>query len=339
MTQQSRGFDLGRPAALIAALPAVLGFVPEQSLTVVTLDDGDLGAVMRVDLTPQLTGNTAHLAEVVAASGHDGAVAVIVDEHGGDHADLAADLTLSMQDEGVELLAVLAVDRVEVGGRWCCVCGCDASGFIDDPESSPLAAAAVLDGRRLYRRRTELQQVIAVTDIARSRRIEEALRTSTRPALTMRMARRAVEAAIALAARVGAGEDIEDADIVTVAAALPDPRVRDTLYALAVGAGAGDAEALWATLARLLSAPWRLEALTLLAFSAYARGDGPLAGIALEAAVAIGPGHRMATMLDCALQSGMRPEQIRELAHSGYRTAGTLGVRLPPRQPFGRRAG
>jgi hypothetical protein len=35
----------------------------------------------------------------------------------------------------------------------------------------------------------------------------------------------------------------------------------------------------------------------------------------------------------------MRPEQIRELALTGYRLAQRLGLRLPPRQPFGQRAG
>nr|HRD14459.1 DUF4192 domain-containing protein [Mycobacterium sp.] len=105
-----------------------------------------------------------------------------------------------------------------------------------------------------------------------------------------------------------------------------------------VGAAAGQAETLWALLARTLPEPWRLEALVLLAFSAYARGDGPLAGLSLEAALRCDPKHRMAGMLDTALQSGMRPEQIRELAGTGYRLARRLGVRLPPRQAFGRRA-
>jgi hypothetical protein len=108
---------------------------------------------------------------------------------------------------------------------------------------------------------------------------------------------------------------------------------------LAVGENAGEAESLWAVLARTLPAPWRVEALVLLAFSAYARGDGPLAGVSLEAALRCEPGHRMAGMLDTALQSGMRPERIRELALTGYRLAERMGVRLPPRRAFGRRAG
>jgi CheY-like chemotaxis protein len=95
---------------------------------------------------------------------------------------------------------------------------------------------------------------------------------------------------------------------------------------------------LWAALARALPDPWRVEALVLLAFSAYARGDGPLAGLSLEAALRSDPNHRMAGMLDTALQSGMRPEQIRELARTGYRLAKRLGVQLPPRRDYGRRA-
>jgi hypothetical protein len=63
-----------------------------------------------------------------------------------------------------------------------------------------------------------------------------------------------------------------------------------------------------------------------------------LAGLSLEAALRGDPDHRMAGMLDTALQSGMRPEQIRELAGTGYRLAKRLGVRLPPRRDFGRRA-
>ena len=82
-----------------------------------------------------------------------------------------------------------------------------------------------------------------------------------------------------------------------------------------------------------------MEALVLLAFSAYARGDGPLAGVSLDAALRCDATHRMAGMLDTALQSGMRPEQIRELATTGYRLADRLGVALPPRRAFGRRAG
>ncbi|MBL3743756.1 DUF4192 family protein, partial [Mycobacteroides abscessus subsp. massiliense] len=43
-------FRLDRPSALIAALPAMLGFIPEDSLVVVALADGLIEAVLRRDL-------------------------------------------------------------------------------------------------------------------------------------------------------------------------------------------------------------------------------------------------------------------------------------------------
>ncbi|GAS95392.1 uncharacterized protein RMCC_2358 [Mycolicibacterium canariasense] len=345
MTSQPRLFDLDSPAALIAALPAVLGFVPERSLVLVTVDRGDIGPVLRVDLSAALVAGTAHLAEVVAASSPDAAIAVVVDEDGTDcdacgidHLDLADRLAESLDDHAILLLAVLLVDRVTPGGRWSCADGCGAGGLIDDPDASPLAAAAVLDGRRLYRRREDLQRVVGVADPARCAALRERIRRRD-GVVDDEAAADAVRLALRMAAGVRADSELDDAEVATLAAALTDPRVKDTLYALAVGERAAEAEALWTVLARTLPDPWRVEALVLLAFSAYARGDGPLAGIALEAALNGLPAHRMAGMLDQALQSGMHPRQIRELALTGYRTAAQLGVRLPSRRAFGQRAG
>lgn len=111
--------------------------------------------------------------------------------------------------------------------------------------------------------------------------------------------------------------------------ALLDVDVRDALYGLAVGESADAAESLWTVLAQILPGRPRAEALVLLAFSAYVRGSGALAGVALEAALREHPEHRMAGMLDTALQSGMPPERIRGLAMTGYRLAQRLGVTLP----------
>src|SRR6202022_2171190 len=61
MTTSQPDFMLNRPGALIAALPAVLGFVPEKSLVLVTMDRGEMGAVMRVDLSPRLADTVARI--------------------------------------------------------------------------------------------------------------------------------------------------------------------------------------------------------------------------------------------------------------------------------------
>jgi hypothetical protein len=352
MTTHRPDFDLNRPGALIGALPAVLGFVPENSLVLVSLDDGELGSVLRVDLSEELVDGVGELAEIAAAAAPEAAIAVIVDAEGAhcpgcneEYRQLCAVLTEALSQHDIVLWAAHVVDRVALGGRWHCVDGCGASGAVDDPSASPLAAAAVLDGRRLYRRRADLQAVIAVDDRAHSAELaiavtqQVAAREAAHRADPAGRTRRDVENAMAAAARVAGGQSLSDAELAELGCALSDPQVRDTLYALAVGESAGEAESLWAVLARTLPLPWRVEALVLLAFSAYARGDGPLAGVSLAAALRCAPDHRMASMLDMALQSGLRPEQIRELAGTGYRLAKRLGVRLPPRRAFGRRAG
>jgi hypothetical protein len=203
--------------------------------------------------------------------------------------------------------------------------------------------AAVLDGRRLYTRRADLQAVITADDRAGSAALVDlirecaASRDDAHRADPIACGRRDVEDAMAAAARVADGQPLSDGELANLGCALADVQVRDTLYALAVGQNAGEAESLWVLLSRSLPEPWRVEALVLLAFSAYARGDGPLAGVSLEAALRCDSGHRMAGMLDTALQSGLRPEHIRELAVTGYQLAKRLGVRLPPRRALGRR--
>ena len=337
----------GSPGALIAALPAVLGFVPEKSLVLVSLEEGLMGAVMRADLSADLACNTGHLAGIAASSGADTVIAVIVDADGAlcpmcndDYRHLHAALEQSLGEHGIGLRACHVVDRVEVGGVWHCIDDCGDKGAVEDPSASPLAAAAVLDGRRLYARRSDLQAVIATVDPRRSRALlalidgEAARREKSWRADPDGCGRRDVTRILSVAADVFGGGEPVDADITALACALTDVAVRDTMYALAIGTGAAHAENLWSVLARILPEPYRAEVLVLLAFSAYARGDGPLAGISLEAALRIDPDHRMAGMLDTALQSGIRPEQIRELAATGFRVAARLGVQLPPRRVF-----
>ena len=126
-----------------------------------------------------------HVADVAAAAKPDSAIAVVVDEEGfgcrmcaDEYRQLAAVLTASLAERGIELLAAHVVDRVAAGGRWHCADGCGNSGTVDDPSASPLAVAAVLDGRRLYARRAELQEVI---DVDRSRPPGRAGRRHSRP--------------------------------------------------------------------------------------------------------------------------------------------------------------
>ena len=291
MTTSQSDFQLNRPGALIAALPAVLGFVPEKSLVLVTIDSGALGCVMRVDLSLELRDSVAHLAEVAAAAGPDGAIAVVVDAEGAgcrlcndDYRDLQQALDDRLSDQQIDLLDFHIVDTVGRDGRWHRLDG--SWGTVDDPSASPLAMAAVLDGRRLYARREELTRVIAPTDTAASDALADVIDSHTDAEVDLASA---IEEAMTAAARAATGRELSEVVMARLARALTEPQVRDVLYALAVGKKAAQAEGLWAELSRALPPPWRVEALVLLAFSAYARGDGPLAGVSLRRPCAATP--------------------------------------------------
>jgi Domain of unknown function (DUF4192) len=94
--------------------------------------------------------------------------------------------------------------------------------------------------------------------------------------------------------------------------ALADPLVRDAALVRCVASAEPGAEQLWAALARETPNPEAAEPAALLAACALLRGDGALAGIALDRADQAWPGHRLTGLLRAAWQSGMRPEQVRE---------------------------
>ena len=153
MTFQHPEFRFDRPGALIAALPAVLGFVPEKSLVLVSLEDGRMGAVMRADLAADLPDNIDRLAEIAATSGADTVIVVIVDADGAlcpmcnaDHRQLCDALTEALAGHAVGLYAAHVVDRVEDGGSWRCIDDCGAQA---DPPT--WRVSPVPSGHRLAR--------------------------------------------------------------------------------------------------------------------------------------------------------------------------------------------
>ena len=73
------------------------------------------------------------------------------------------------------------------------------------------------------------------------------------------------------------------------------------------------AERLWTVLVRALPAPERAEPALLLAMSAYLRGAGIVAGLALQIVLESDPDHELAAHLDAALQMGFPPDRMRAL--------------------------
>lgn len=137
-------------------------------------------------------------------------------------------------------------------------------------------------------------------------------------------------------ARAPYDSELDPTDIARIALAIGHVQVRDALLALTLGDDAGFVEEFWARMSCVLPKDERAIAATLLAFSAYVRGDGPMARIAIDAALEADENYSLARLLDRSLSAGAGPELVREVAESGFACARACGVRLPG-DPFGRR--
>ncbi|MEV5651688.1 DUF4192 domain-containing protein [Nocardia sp. NPDC052254] len=358
---------MSEPGEFIAAVPALLGFRPQRSLVVCLLLRSRkypgavyLGALARHDLDVAGCGAWVRLAgQLAAICGQEEAVGVlvlIVDDRatapragragrrGARHRDLVRTLDGALGARGVTLVQAWAVTDIAAGADWWSVVDAGHRGRQSDPAASPVALAQVLDGRPIRASRAELTAVVAEDEALRDRidavigAAAEAARSRFRQALQAGVPRSYSRAALEMVlwqiCTVASGDELDPPELADVAVAIRDDAVRDSLFAVALTEHAAAAETLWARACRGLGGPDRAEVATLLGYSAYARGDGPLAGVAFDAALVAEPGHRIARLLDAALRTGMRPGDVRKLACSGRDTAAGLGVDLGITEPY-----
>lgn len=326
---------------LIASTPTILGYFPQQSLVVMTFRRGHLGATTAIDLPSDNDYTLANLTDWAVSVRAEAAVAIVVDAHAGTAARLTAhrgltqalDHTLGLRD--VRLLATHVVPEISAGAKWVCGDGCGADGLVDDPATTPVAIVGVVTGRRVYASQSAQSAAVEIVDIQRTAAladlIEANIGTAAADECDDQTARRAIEHALAVAKRVSRGSQLRDADYIELARTLTNARVRDMLLGMVVTSKAPRVEVLWTVLARSLPHPWRVEALVMLGFFAFGRGDQPLAAVAVAAALQSNPAHRMADTLDVALRTGRRPKRIWELGEFAYGVAQLAGVRMPRR--------
>jgi hypothetical protein len=236
---------------------------------------------------------------------------------------LVHDLVLAAGALGVPLLRALLV---RAGRCWdydcphpCCDPGVGVPLPVDPGE---LAVAQALQGATVAADRSEIVARLAPASgpalLAMGRAcarvgVEHAddLRLLGWDALLDRCWQR-VRAAVA-AHRPGTTAALSDDEVARLGWAVTATEVRDRALALATGPDAAAADAVWTELVRRLPGPLDATPATLLAASAYARGDGALAGIALDRALASQPHGTLAGLLQQALRSALPPAEVRDL--------------------------
>lgn len=338
---------------LLAAVPVLIGFRPRDSLVMIATGGPHgrrVGLTLRVDLPPPDDPElVAALCESAAAAlcrdDPEGAAVLVVG--GGEPAspapgepewpprsDVAGAATLALLEREIGVHTVAWAAEIAAGAPWRCypLHDCRCAGTLPDPAASVLAATAVARGAVVRGSREELAKVVEPTEPPEPTEPIEPTEPAGRSGPTgpagpsgasfgsadpaeagdpRRLLREAL--ADAAAGRLVVGRRLAGA----MAAALRRPWFRDEALAACAGDAAPEAEQLWAALARTSPGADAATPAALLAVSALLRGDGALANVALDRALGVDPGHRLAHSLRAALDGGWGPREIRAWLEGG----------------------
>jgi len=326
---------LSCPGSLIAAVPHLLGFPPAQSLVLVGLRGprSRLGITMRTDLPPDgpewapSVEELEPLAEALLRDGASECLAMVMtecpDQNGlTPFVDLVANLGEALFECGIEVNDIVLV-RADRWRSYLCSdpqC-CPAEGTPVPAASGELAAYAAYSGSVVRDSRAELDSLIAPDPAALAAteraldhvfaEMAEASGTGTSEAY-----REGIEDLIdrrvqTLAA--GTASSLRHRDVARIAVALIDRQLRDRVATHCLQETASAAESLWIDLLRRVPSPLDAAPATLLALSSWARGDGAMANVALDRALASEPGYSLAQLVRTALDHALPPGTVREM--------------------------
>ncbi|TFV62682.1 UNVERIFIED_ORG: DUF4192 domain-containing protein [Bacillus sp. AZ43] len=315
------------------ALPHLLGFRPRESVVLVGLSGpgGRVGLTIRADLpaVDDTAALAAALTRKLLTDAPDAVLVAVVSEEpdagpaGLPHRALPHAVVVALAAHDVPVREAVLVRS----GRWwsydcpapCCAPGAGTplpSGVSALAAASVAGGVVVASGREALaariapwpaRARAAMATACAAVGVACAREIDErgwdAAAEESWAAVVAALAR----------SRPGASGTLPDAELARVLWALRDRGVRDRALGLALGGDAAAAEQLWTECTRRAPAPLHAAPATLLAVSAWLRGDGAMAQIALDRALDGAPDYALAHLLSQALDGCVRPAELREL--------------------------
>jgi hypothetical protein len=324
----------GSPAAILAIVPHLLGFLPESSIVVIGTEAsrGSVKVTLRYDLpaTPD-AALAAEIAEHVIAilqAQHLAAAAVV--GYGPDTLvrPVADAIAATARAAGIDLRECLRVD----GGRyWSYTCGnpecCSEDGTLFDAASHPASAVMATAGEPVLAGRDALAASIAPVGGAAAGEMRRATRKAeqhvtqviakVRKSARLGAARHMIasEGLAAVGDMIttyrGGGSYTTDYQLAWLSVALTDLRVRDDAWARMDPKDSGAHRRLWTDVVRRAQPGHVAAPASLLAFVAWQEGNGALANVALDRALADDPGYSMALLLRRVITAGAPPSLAR----------------------------
>lgn len=324
------------PGELVAALPALLTFRPDDSVVLLTYTGArrlELESAIRMDIpAPEHIDDVATQLCLVAVNHEAAMIDMVV--VGGAGADppavlparaLVERIAADLEHADIGMSHAVWVSGVDPGGTWWCYENPTCTGQIGDPADSPAIAALTPAGAVSFGSRAELAAHLAPDpDAVLARRATLiAARPPGDPHEELRFVRSTVD-------RIGESirtdphhplPDFDDETIARFATALSTPEVREACLAYTLTIRGPAAELLWTKLTRAVPGPARADPASLLGVSSYLRGDGARAALALEAAQSADPGHPLTETLRHVLGNGLPPRIFRTLIAESFVTA------------------
>ncbi len=305
-------------AGLLATIPHLLGFTPSDSLIVVGVTaQGQVQLAFRYDLPDPAGTDTAveitqHALSVLTQQNLP--VAVVAGYGPGTRVTPFADaFRAAAPSAGVRLYDVL---RVEDGRYWSYLCTnpacCTPQGVVFDPAADPAGRALTAAGLPVLANRETLAATIAPVTGTDAEAMQQATAQAERAAARL-IARKGPEALIrpsltAVPAAIGlyrdGGSIVPAIGYVWLALVLQQLRIRDDAWARMDPRHHSAHLRLWTDLVRSAQPGYLAAPASLLAFTAWQSGDGALANIALDRALADDPDYSMALLLRDILDAG-----------------------------------
>ena len=313
---------LRTPIDVLAVVPYLLGFAPEDSLVVLGLRGRRLVFQARSDLVApdSVDESASHLAGVIGRQRVD---AVLMVGYGSDVrvTPHALGLRAALGNEGIHVLEAM---RVEDGRFWSYMCErpdcCSPEGTPYDVSTSAVAATATYAGLNPAPSRDVLVARLAPPDgLARLAAREAADRADARLRALLAIGGDGEDITLIgataverLAIRHRFGTPLDDDEIAWVATLLAHAPTRDRAIGLAGAAPVQHVE-LWTEVLHRVDDRLAAAPATLLAFAAWQCGDGAVAAIALERARVADPAYMLAQLLTEAIDNGIPPARWHEL--------------------------
>lgn len=288
------------PEDLLAAVPIVLGFEPEDSVVMLTFS-GRERFHARADMPRDPGGDEVTVDMLLSPTLSHGVDQVAFLLYTADEARarrLSRRLVEVFVDAGVGVVDCIRADA----GRWYAASvscpGRLKGGVPYDAERHPFRAQAIFEGQLTLGSRAELAASVAA-DPAAVTEVEEALADAR--------ALSCAEVATVVSRGLRSGDAGGPVDVAALLRALRDPAHRDAAWGEIDRATAPAHIRLWTDVVRRAPESHVADPAALLAFSAWLAGHGALGWCALDRCLAAVPDHRLGLMVGTALENAVPP--------------------------------